>query len=107
VLCGKGKASDILRVCVECIRSGREDALDYANAAHMRIRAKYSLPAEPPKSDGGILCNLCSNASVTKEGERSYCGLKENVNGKLRFLQIRLSAFICKALNRIYHSNSI
>lgn len=76
----------MLRVCVDCIRSGRADALDYAKTAHQLIRARYSLPAEPPKSDGGIPCNLCSNECVMAEGELSYCGLKKNVNGKLRSL---------------------
>lgn len=84
VLCGKENAAEALRVCVECIRSGREDARDYVKAAHKRIRARYDLPAEPPKSEGGILCSLCSNECVMKEGERSYCGLKENVNGRLK-----------------------
>jgi len=84
VLCGKGTASSVLRVCVDCIRTGRTGALDYAKAAHRQIRARYSLPAEPPKSDGGIACNLCSNECVMAEGELSYCGLKENVNGELR-----------------------
>lgn len=86
MLCGKENASAMLRVCVDCIRSGREDALDYAKAAHQQIRARYGLPAEPPKSDGGIPCNLCSNECVMAEGEMSYCGLKENVNGKLTSL---------------------
>ena len=83
-ICGKDTASDALHVCVECIRSGREDALVYARETHKRIRAKYGLPAEPPKSEGGIRCNLCSNECVLKEGERSYCGLKTNVTGKLK-----------------------
>ncbi|MEA2076268.1 MAG: radical SAM protein [Euryarchaeota archaeon] len=86
VLCSKESASEALQVCVDCIRSGRADALDYAKAAHKRIRAKYGLPAEPPKSKGGIRCNLCSNECVMKEGERSYCGLKMNVSGKLKSL---------------------
>jgi pyruvate formate lyase activating enzyme len=51
---------------------------------HKQIRAEYGLPAEPPKSEGGIRCDLCSNECKMKEGERSYCGLKANVNGKLR-----------------------
>ncbi|MCK4398988.1 MAG: radical SAM protein [Methanophagales archaeon] len=86
MICGNRKASESLRVCVDCIRSGRENASFYAKEAHKRIRAEYGLPAEPPKSKGGISCNLCSNECVMKEGERSYCGLKENVNGKLRSL---------------------
>ncbi len=86
VICGKGKASATLRACVDCIRSGRETAMIYAKEAHNRIRAEYGLPTEPPKSEDGISCDLCSNECVMNEGERSYCGLKENVNGKLRSL---------------------
>ena len=84
VLCGKGKASEALQVCVDCIRSGRGNAI--AEETHKRIRSEYGLPAEPPKSEGGIRCDLCSNECMMKEGERSYCGLKANVNGKLRSL---------------------
>jgi pyruvate formate lyase activating enzyme len=86
VICGTGKASSLLRVCVDCIRARREHAARYAMEAHTRIRADYRLPAEPPKSENGIRCDLCSNECVMKEGERSYCGLKENVNGSLRSL---------------------
>jgi len=84
VLCGKEHASDTLQVCVDCIRIGRAEALSYANSAHKQIRANYDLPAEPPQSEGGIRCNLCSNECVLKDGERSYCGLKMNVDGRLK-----------------------
>ena len=83
VLCGKENASESLLVCLDCIRSGSEEALNHAKAAHKRIRAHYGLPAEPPRSEGGVICNVCSNECRLKEGERSYCGLKTNVNGKL------------------------
>lgn len=85
-LCGKNYASGILHVCGECIRGGKAEALRYARAAHELIRASYHLPAEPPRSSSGIPCNLCSNECVMAEGELSYCGLKKNVNGKLRSL---------------------
>jgi len=94
VLCGKGEASDTLQVCLECIRSGREDAMDYVMAAHARINRRYGLPSEPPKSEGGIECNLCSNDCVMKDGERGYCGLKENVKGRLRSLAPDDHAFL-------------
>jgi len=73
VLCGKEKASDALRVCFDCIRNGRGNAI--AKKTHNRIRAAYGLPAEPPKSEGGLRCDFCSNECEMKEGERSYCGL--------------------------------
>jgi len=82
VLCGKGKASETLRVCVDCIRTGRGNTI--VKETHKRIRSEYGLPAEPPKSEGGIRCDLCSNECKMKEGDRSYCGLKMNVKGELR-----------------------
>ena len=82
----KGNASEVLQVCVDCIRSGRAEALNYAKSAHKQIRANYDLPAEPPKGEGGIRCNLCANECVLKYGERSYCGLKMNVGGRLTSL---------------------
>jgi pyruvate formate lyase activating enzyme len=86
VLCGKENASEALHVCVDCIRSDSDKAMDYVKAAHRQIRSKYGLPTEPPKSEGGVICNLCSNECMLKEGERSYCGLKTNVNGRLKSL---------------------
>ena len=59
VLCGKGKASEALRVCVDCIRTSRGNTI--VKERHKQIRAEYCLPAEPPKSEGGIRCDLCSN----------------------------------------------
>lgn len=86
MICGNGTASESLRVCVDCIRARREYAIFYAKEAHKRIRAEYGLPEEPPKSKEGLKCELCSNECVLKEGERSYCGLKENVNWELKSL---------------------
>jgi pyruvate formate lyase activating enzyme len=94
VLCGKGNASELLQVCIDCIRSGRAEALSYATAAHKQIRSKYGLPAEPPRSEGGMRCNLCSNECVLKDGERSYCGLKMNVDGGLKSLVPPSRAFL-------------
>lgn len=84
VICSKGKASEVLKVCADCIRSGKEDAIFYAKKAHNQIKSKYGLPKEPSKDEEGISCELCSNECKMKEGERSYCGLKGNTNGKLK-----------------------
>ncbi|MHC1636129.1 MAG: radical SAM protein [Candidatus Methanospirareceae archaeon] len=81
VICSKGEASDILRVCVNCIRDEREGVEVYIREAHTRIRRKYGLPTEPPKAKGGKSCKLCSNECELGVGERSYCGLRENVSG--------------------------
>jgi len=59
VLCGKGKASETLQVRVDCIRTGRGNTI--VKGTHKWIRSEYGLPAEPPKSEGGIRSDLCSN----------------------------------------------
>ncbi len=84
VLCGKENTSAALQVCVDCLRSGREEAVELAREAHARIRAQYRLPAEPPRSEGGIRCTICANECMMAAGERGYCGLRANVNGRLR-----------------------
>jgi len=83
-LCGHEHAADVLQVCVDCIRRGRPGAMEYVKAAHKPVRASYGLPAEPPQSEGGIRCTLCSNECVLSDGERSYCGLKQNLGGRLK-----------------------
>ncbi|RLI34163.1 radical SAM protein [Candidatus Bathyarchaeota archaeon] len=54
--------------------------------AHRKSREKYGLPGLPPKTEGGIPCNLCSNECILGEGETGYCGLRINVKGKLSSL---------------------
>jgi pyruvate formate lyase activating enzyme len=83
-ICGKEKgASEILSVCVDCIRTGKPHAMTFAKNSHAKIRAKFSLPSEPPKAKKGISCNLCANECIMGEGDRGYCGLRKNSNGKL------------------------
>jgi len=85
-ICGKGKVTKILGVCVDCIRDRFEDSLPYILEAHRKSREKYGLPAKPPKTNGGILCNLCSNECRIGVGEKGFCGIRENVNGKFKSL---------------------
>jgi pyruvate formate lyase activating enzyme len=88
ILCGKEHPiiSQILKLCPECIRLRPEDAEPYIQKAHQINRASYQLPPTPPKTMGGIPCNLCSNQCLIGEGERGYCGLRENIEGQLRTL---------------------
>mgnify|MGYP000147265773 CR=1 FL=1 len=87
-VCGKKSETiaEILGVCVDCIRWKFEKALPHLKNAHRLSRIRLGLPVEPPKTLGGIPCNLCSNECVIGVGEKGFCGLRKNVNGKLESL---------------------
>lgn len=44
------------------------------------------MPPDVPQGEGGIPCSICDNKCLIGEGERGYCGLRENRQGKLRQL---------------------
>lgn len=77
VYCDREGASNILKVCVDCLRDGKIAA---AKELHKKIRGRYSLPESPPKNIG-VRCDYCSNNCIIEEGKRGFCGLRENVNG--------------------------
>jgi pyruvate formate lyase activating enzyme len=72
-----------LGICVGCIRGRPEESKPFIIEAHRRARAVFGLPAQPPRSKGGIPCNTCSHDCLIGEGERGYCGLRRNVGGRL------------------------
>ncbi len=87
-VCGSGDrvVSSALRVCGDCIRSRPDEALPLAYEAHREARAVIGLPDRLSRSRKGIPCAVCSNRCVLGEGEVGYCGLKVNLNGRLRSL---------------------
>jgi len=85
-VCGKKSSliSRELRLCLDCIRSFPEEALEIAFGVHSRIRDEWGLPGEVPRHPEGISCNLCVNRCRIGEGGWGYCGLRKNVQGKLQ-----------------------
>ena len=86
-ICGRDGAAKVLGVCVSCVRERPEEALEHAMRGHERARGVYALPAEPPRSVGAAgarRCRLCANECVLAPGERGYCGVRENADGKLK-----------------------
>jgi pyruvate formate lyase activating enzyme len=75
--------STSLRVCADCIRQKTDEALPHLKEAHERARSPFGLPSCPPKNPAGIPCNLCANECVIGVGETGFCGLRENVEGRL------------------------
>jgi pyruvate formate lyase activating enzyme len=84
-LCGSKSVeiSEILSVCGNCIRNDPTAALPYIRMAHKKARTPYGLPAEPPKTLGGIQCKFCANQCALDEGEVGYCGIRRNEHGHL------------------------
>lgn len=72
-----------LGLCLDCIRKTPGPALEIAFDVHARNRKNLGLPSLPPDTESGLLCRLCVNACKIGEKEIGYCGLRENVHGKL------------------------
>jgi pyruvate formate lyase activating enzyme len=73
-----------LQVCLNCIRNDFEKVLPRIQKVHDKSRMEFDLPTKPPKDPSGVMCNLCVNECKIPEGERGFCGLRENRDGKLR-----------------------
>jgi pyruvate formate lyase activating enzyme len=85
--CGERPAAEIIRICADCLRQSPngENFMDL----HRKIRKEFDLPFGPPKSDNGILCNQCANKCQMAQGEKGYCGLRKNEDGRLTTLAKR------------------
>lgn len=80
----KGKGiSSILGICLSCIRTTPEKVLPKTREVHKKIRKDHGLPPEPPHDSRGIQCSICANECKIGKGEKGYCGLRRNENGKL------------------------
>jgi len=82
-LCGRESVtvSDVLGVCVDCLRTRPSEALRIAMRAHARSRKLFGLRVSPPR--GGLRCGLCARGCEIPPGETGYCGLVRNVGGRL------------------------
>jgi pyruvate formate lyase activating enzyme len=83
--CGKNSIliSQCLGLCLDCIRHNFERAATIIQEVHRKSRQPFNLPPQPPKTENGVVCRLCTNQCQLSEGERSYCGLRIATAGKL------------------------
>jgi pyruvate formate lyase activating enzyme len=72
-----------LSVCLDCIRSNFKEVSCYVQEAHHQARKAFNLPAQPPKNSSGTTCQACFNECSMSPGERGYCGIRTNEDGKL------------------------
>jgi len=76
--------SQSLGLCSDCIRRHFDRVLPIIKQAHYKAREPFSLPPSPPRAESGVTCRICINECSIPEGEVSYCGLRTNIDGKLR-----------------------
>jgi len=75
--------TEILGVCLDCIREDFHKVLPMLKKAHRISRRKFGFPEEVPRDSEGIKCTICSNECQIPEGGFGYCGLRTNYQGKL------------------------
>jgi len=85
LLCGKNSPviSSRLGVCLNCIRKNTEPALKITDSVHAESRRKFGLPPKPPNSTNGVSCSMCANDCRIDVGEKGFCGLVLNIEGRL------------------------
>ena len=100
-ICGKNSklVSNFLGLCRECILNKQEKALEIARKAHEVSRREFGLTPFVPRDEKGVKCLGCGNECEIVEGEKGYCSLVENKNGKL----VRLAGTKEKGLLEWYY----
>jgi len=100
-ICGDESAtiSDYLGVCAGCIKRKPEESLRIAQKAHADARRLFGLPAKPPRDPSGISCGMCANDCKIGRGEKGFCGLVINEDGRL----IRLGGTADKGILEWYY----
>lgn len=74
--------SDAIGECPEC--AILNDAPTDANReAHEKSRSPYGLPFPVPRAPSGAECKLCGSACTIAAGERGFCGIRENREGRI------------------------
>jgi len=64
-------------VCKQCILADSEAARCTVAEAHRRSRARFGLPAAPPRDPAGLQCNRCCNLCRIAPGRSGYCGIRQ------------------------------
>ena len=84
-LCEKESSiiSSNLGFCADCIRSRFSSIKDEIAELHAVTRKSFGLPTSPPKDASGVQCRICVNECQIGEGQRGFCGLRNNTDGRL------------------------
>ena len=74
--------SSFLGLCTECILT-EKTAKKISLEAHAKSRREFGLPEKIPKSKNGLKCGICGNNCKIGLNQKGFCGLVENLKGKL------------------------
>ncbi|RLB05928.1 MAG: radical SAM protein [Deltaproteobacteria bacterium] len=75
--------SQAIGYCVDCIRSHFAEVAQDIKEIHIRNRLMDYLPPEPPRAPEGRSCKICAHECRIPPGGKGYCGLYQNLDGKL------------------------
>ncbi len=77
-ICGRTDppVSAAVGVCVECLRAGKDEAVEIAQQRRRELRRSFGLPEQVPRAREGTVCDRCANACRLTEGALGYCGVR-------------------------------
>ncbi len=75
--------SAAIGICADCLSTKYATVQSRLESVHSATRARFDLPANPPRDPHGIRCNLCSNECVIAEEEHGFCGLRKVKQNRL------------------------
>lgn len=83
--CGESSPliSEGVGICGDCIRNDFPKVTEHLEGVHQREREGFGLPGAAPKTEGGVNCAICVNECRVGLGEKGFCGIRKNQDGKL------------------------
>ncbi len=79
----EGPLSQSMPYCPTCIREKFKRLYPKIRLIHEQTRKAYNLPVVIPDDEIGKRCRLCVNSCRVHEGAYGFCGVRENVDGKI------------------------
>ncbi len=76
----------VLSHCGKCIKEGKETVIKYLHDVHRNIDRQRKLLGPAEQGKGYPSCRICSRGCSPAPGERGFCRLRENRDGRLLHL---------------------
>jgi pyruvate formate lyase activating enzyme len=81
-------------ICPKCAVKHPEKVIQFSSILHENNRSKWDLPPVIPERNSGVQCKICSNKCQIEIGETSYCGIRHNINGKIKTITKKNQALL-------------
>ncbi|MHA2173900.1 MAG: radical SAM protein [Candidatus Hodarchaeales archaeon] len=84
-LCGSDKLiiSERVHICPQCAHTRPVESKKIGRQIRRTTRTTWNLPLDIPKDKEGKQCRFCTNQCQIPNGERGFCGIWTNENGRL------------------------